>query len=156
MSTRPSSCPKCGHELSRARSPQDHRRFFAVIQRAYENWNHAHEFQPTSSEHLRAFLLCRAGYHDVTTVPVEFVEGEPQLLKLVSLAVEASVKAALASGDFAFTRIHGEGIAVFRPKSISWSTIDQKAFGPIREAVEEVIEAETGIKIEDMLKERAA
>ena len=148
-------CPHCGVELVKVRSVKDHRRFFGVIAKAFDNWPEAHEFQPTSSEHLRAWLLCRAGYHTVETIPVEHsgAEVQPAILKLVSLAVEGSVKAALAEGDYAFTRVHGSGIAVFRPKSIGFATLDQKAFGPLREAVEQIIEIAIGVKADELLKE---
>jgi hypothetical protein len=146
-------CPHCGTELTKVRSIRDHRRFFGIIAATYNQWPERNEFQPTSAEHLRAWLLCRAGYHKVQMIPVEFAEDQPGLMKLVSLAVEGSVKAALSEGDYAFTRPYGAGIAVFRPKSMDFATMDQKDFGPLREAVEQIIEAEIGVKSDDLLRE---
>ena len=147
------NCPNCGFKLtehSKARSPADHRRFFKLIGATYHHWPESSEFQPDNAEHLRAYLLCKAGYRDVTTIPVEFGEDQPVLMRLVALAAEAAVKAAKG---FAFIRPHGQALAVFFAKSIAWDKLDQKHFNKIRDAVEEVIEAETGMKPDDILKQ---
>jgi hypothetical protein len=150
------NCPNCGFKLSehaKARSPSDHRRFFAVIHAAFHHWPENSEFQPDNAEHLRAYLLCKAGYRDVTTIPVEFAEDQPALLRLVSLAAEGAVKAAKG---YAFIRPHGSALAVFSAKSIAWDRLDQKGFNKIREAVESVITAETDLKPDDILKHTEA
>lgn len=147
-------CPNCGFTLTEhARSSPDHRRFFGLIRAAFHHWPEASEFQPDNEEHLRAFLLCKAGYRDVTTIPCEFAENEPAVLKLVALAAEGAVKAAKGH---AFIRPHGAAIAVFSAKSLAWDKLDQKAFNKVREAVEEVIKAEIGIEPDQLLKENDA
>lgn len=161
MSRHEKSCPECGSLLTRGRSLQDHRRLFGMIGKAFENWPEAHAFQPASVDQLRAWLTCRAGHYESTPIFVEDIQLFPEekrdvAFKLVSLAVEAAVKAALAEGSYAFTRIHGDAIAVFRPKSIAWSQVDQKAFGPIREAIENEIEAALGCRVDQLLKAEAA
>lgn len=149
-------CPSCGFVMdqhAKGRSLPDHRRFFGVIRAAYHHWPEAHEFQPDSAEHLRAWLLCKAGYRDVTSIPVEFAEDQPALLRLVALAAEGAVKAAKG---YAFIRPHGAGLAVFSAKSIAWDKLKQSQFHEIRDAVEHVIEAETGLKPDDLLRETEA
>jgi hypothetical protein len=132
------------------RSPEDHRRFFGVIRAAFHHWPEAHEFQPDSEEHLRKWLLIKAGYRDVTTIPVEYADAQPAMLQLVVLTVEAAMKAA---GGYAFVRPHGVGLAIFAAKSIKWDTLSQKKFNIVRDAVESVIKAETGLEPDDILKE---
>ena len=100
-------CPQCGH-VADSRSTPDHRRFFARIHAAFHHWPEAHEFQPDDAEHLRAWLLCKAGYRDVTTIPVEYADSEPALLRLVTLTVEGAVKAA-KGGQIEF-RVEKAGI----------------------------------------------
>ena len=147
-------CPKCGSALHKPRSTEDHRRFFGLIKAAFDHWPEAHEFHPDSPEHLRAWLLCKAEYRDVTMIDLEFADADASLSKLAILAIEAAIKAA---GAYAFVRPNstGRAAAVFRPKSISFDALDQKKFAPLREAVEHVIEVETGLKAEDLLKEAA-
>jgi hypothetical protein len=50
-------CVRCGFDSGGERSPRSQRFFHAVLQNAYENWPHRHPHQPTSCEHLRAWLL---------------------------------------------------------------------------------------------------
>ena len=45
---------------------------------------------------------------------------------------------------------------VFSAKSINFETLDQKAFAPVREAVEAMIETETGIKPDELLRQMEA
>lgn len=148
------SCPHCGCDLVKPRSLADHRRFFAALNKAFLHWREG-DFVPTSPEHLRAWLLVQAGYSDVTSVSLEWLDN-PHLVSLARLSIEASVAAALGQGDFAFTRPSGNQIEVLRAKSISFSTLDQKAFGRLREKVEEIIEAHIGVKVDQLLREEAA
>lgn len=143
-------CQHCGKPVEKGHSSADHRRLFGLIGAAFHQWPESHEFQPDDAEHLRAWLLCKAGYRTVTTIPVEYAEDQPAMLKLVMLTVEAAIKAAKGH---AFVRPHGSAIAVFHPKSLSNAAADRQTFGRVREAVEEVIAAETGLSAEQLLKE---
>lgn len=141
-------CGHCGKPLSN-RSESDHRRFFGLVRAAFHHWPEGHEFAPDNAEHLRAYLLCKAGYRTVTTIPVED-DATPAMMTLVMLTAEAAIKAART---YAFTRPHGQSIAVFTAKSINWATLSQKAFNDVRDAVTEVIESETGQTAETLLRE---
>jgi hypothetical protein len=157
------SCPSCGSMLTKARSPSDHRRLFALINKAFLHWPHNHEFKPDSADHLRAYLQCRAGHCTSTPVFVDDVdtsaftkEQMDVAFRLVAVAVASTVKAALEEGDYAFPRIRGLTAVVYRPRSIAWASLDQKAFGPIREAIETEIEIALGVKADELLKAEAA
>jgi hypothetical protein len=143
-------CPHCGGVLEKPRSSADHRRFFKLISAAFSQWPEGHEFQPDNAEHLRAWLLCKAGYRETTTVPVEYAEGQPAMLRLVSLTVESAVKAA---NGFAFIRPHGAAVAVHKARSIKFEKLSQKSFGPLRDAVTEIITAEIGVDASTLLRE---
>jgi hypothetical protein len=135
----------------KARSPQDHRRFFGVIRAAFMHWpeKSASGFQPEDPEHLRAWLLCRAGYKTVKEVP--FDELWPDAMRhLAVLAVEAALKAAKS---YAFVKPSPSGFYVFSPKSLDFETLGQKEFGAVREQVEEVIQVETGKTASELLRE---
>jgi hypothetical protein len=133
----------------RVRSPQDHRRFFGVCRAAFMHWPEQHEFQPEDPEHLRAWLLCRAGYKSVTEIPFE--ESWPEAMQqLAMLTAEQVLKAAKSH---AFVRPHPGGLFVFTPKSLAWESLGQKEFGQVRESVEEVIKCETGREASELLRE---
>ena len=146
-------CSQCGADAKAQRSSPDHRRFFALINAAHHHWPENHEFTPDDADHLRKWLLCKAGFREVVTIPVEYAEAQPSMMKLVSLTVEAAVRGA---GGHAFIRPHGSAIAVFKAKSIAWDKIGQKQFNSIRDAVTEVIETELGMSADTLLREHEA
>ncbi len=59
------TCPACSFRFSEKakvdRSTPEHRRYFAMIKAAFDNWPIGHQFQPLDSAALRTFLQCRAG-----------------------------------------------------------------------------------------------
>ena len=157
------SCPHCGCDLVKPRSPADHRRLFALFNKAFHQWPHAHEFKPDSSEHLRAYLQCKAGYRVSTPVFVDdpgisaFTQEQQNVaFRMVESTVTATVAATLAEGDYAFPRVRGNTAVVYRPRSIAWAALDQRAFVPIREAIEAEIETALGVKADQLLREEAA
>lgn len=157
------SCPECGAVLERPRSKPHHNRLFALISAAAENWPESHEFQPEGAtdharaEHLRAWLLCKAGYSQAREVPVAYSDDNPGLAKLTAIAIEAAFREAKT---YAFVRPHPHGgsCAVYSPRSIAWAKLSQKDFTPIAEAIEGVIESVVGVDAETLLRghERAA
>ena len=146
------TCPHCGCVIVKGRSSPDHRRFFAMIRAAYDHWPAKHEFQPDSAEHLRAWLTCKAGYRESTIIdlPDGATDG---MQRLFVLAIEASVKAADGLG---FVRPYNGSVVVFKPRSIAWDTLGQREFAAVRDAISDVIEAETGITVDALLREKAA
>lgn len=148
-------CVNCGFPLtehSRARSPQDHRRFFKLVHSTFHHWPEANAFTPDNAEHLRAFLLIKAGYRDVTIIPCpEYADAKT--LQMITTAAAAALK---ASKTYAFIRPHAGGLAVFAPKSIAWDKLDQSGFNQIRDAVEAVIKQETGMDAQTILEQTEA
>ena len=143
MSARHDCCPHCGCEIGdrKRRSVPDHRRLFALIKQAFDNWPEAHEFTPESPEHLRAWLTCKAGWRKST--PIQFGSRTDQ--SLMVLAMTAAIRAA---GGNAFVVPHGTGVAVIAPRSMCFKGMGQQEFGLLRDSIEGVIELETGINCE--------
>jgi len=148
-------CPTCQQDVKADRSSQDHRRFFGLIAAAFHHWPESHEFTPDNPESLRAWLLCKAGYCERTSIDCEWADNAaaPGYAKLVAIACEATMRASKGQG---FIRVHGDRIVVFSPKSIAWDKIGQKAFNEVRDAVSAVIEQELGIGADTLLKEHEA
>lgn len=146
------SCPHCGGILTKGRSLSDHRRFFALIHAAYQQWPESHDFQPRSSEHLRAWLTAKAGWRDTTQIDLP-EESTESMKRLFALSIEAAIK---ASGGTAFVVPYRDCVAVVTPRSIAWDKIDQKEFGKLRDGVTDLIEAVVGVTADQLLKEKAA
>jgi hypothetical protein len=141
-------CEHCGRPTTKPRSAADHRRFFGVINAAFDQWPESFEFVPDDAEHLRSWLLCKAGYRETVSIPVE--GDDESVARLAVLAVEGALKAA---HSHAFVRPYSHGIVVFLPKSLNWSTLGQRQFVEVREAVESEIEKVIGVKCDALLKE---
>lgn len=143
MSARHQNCPECGCEIGerKRRSVPDHRRLFALIKQAFDNWPEAHEFTPENPDHLRAWLVCKAGWRDTTAYDL----GDKADAAVVAIALEAGIRAAKGTG---FVRVHGRSVAVITPKSMGFLAMGQAEFGLLRDAITDIIKAETGIDAE--------
>ncbi len=137
------ACPTCGGK----RSSEDHRRFFGLIAAAFKHWPEAHEFQPDSAEHLRAWLLCKAKHRNVALIGRGDDEAE------FANAVALTVAALRQLKEYHFDVPVSSGVALVSPKSISYSDVSQKQFNAIRDDVTAIIEAELGVSADRLLKE---
>ena len=157
MANKPSHCPHCGAITGKVRSLPDHRRFFGMIGKAFDNWPHDHSYQPPSAEHLRAYLLISAGYVDVEFIPVaEECAQNPAIMAILRHAIEATHAALSRKRGYSLTRVSAAGVEIITPRSINFETLSQKEFGPIRQAVEEILETTLGVTAEQLLREKAA
>jgi hypothetical protein len=154
------TCPVCGFTdkgKGKPRSIDQHRRFYGLVAKAFEQWPHAAEFQPESAEHLRKYLICRAGpqWRNVTEIPVPFAEDQPALTRLAATMMQ---QAAEAAGGYAFPRVDANGgrVALYTAKSIKFAEMPHLEFCALSEAVDEVIKAELGVEPDDLLKAEAA
>lgn len=69
---------------------------------------------------------------------------------VAAMATREAIKAAKGN---AFVVVTKAGLGIVTPKSIAWDKLSQTEFGKLRDAVEEVLWAEAGIKANDLLKD---
>jgi hypothetical protein len=149
-----SHCPSCGCELvakagGKPRSVEQIRRYFAMIRAAFHHWPESHERQFANSEELRTWLQMKAGAREVgAQIPLTGMGKERAML-----LAEAAIRGA---GSFAFPVIHGDTLVIFKPKSISFGKMAHSDFCRLSDEVAGVIEEETGITTNDLLKHEAA
>jgi hypothetical protein len=127
------------------------RRFFGVLRGMFSHWPEHAEFQPHSEEHLRKWVLCKAGHCETTDIALIYAEDQPSVTLETSAVVEAAIKAA---GSFAFVRPDRNGgrIRIFNAKSIAFDKLDQTTFNKLNDDIEAVFAAETGLNPADVLK----
>ena len=154
------TCPVCGFTdkgKGKPRSIDQHRRFYGLVAKAFEHWPDHAEFRPESAEHLRKYLICRAGpqWRNVTEIPVPFAEDQPGLTRLAAHLMQ---QAAEAAGGYAFPRVdmNGGRVALYTAKSIKFAEMPHLEFCALSEAVDEVIKAEMGVEPDQLLKAEAA
>lgn len=136
-------CPTCPHE-KKHRSLQDHRRLMGIISAAFDQWPEQHQFSPNDAEHLRAWLICKAGPEFRTVTTFEVSDADAKLKEQISEIVR---------GRNTFPGWHGSVLYKVEPKSMSFRKMGQKEFGRLREAIEDVIFAEVGVPASQLLKE---
>lgn len=142
MSERCKDCPNAGGN----RSLQDHRRLMGIIAAAYDQWPERRGlFQPLSSEHLRSWLICKAGpgWRKVSTFDITGFSDE-----------QRAVMSSAVMGAHTHCGITGDVLYKIEPKSMKFANMNQAEFGKLRDAICEVIAAEIGVPAEQLLKER--
>lgn len=149
MRSKEAYCPACGYVLRKPRSLKAHRLFFAVIEAAFDNWPHDHpEIEPKGREHLRAWLLCKAGY--CHTIGERLNQDDGDVQRMVQF-MEAVNNRMIAEGvQYFFRDIYKQNIVAYVPRSIAWSELDERDFAQVREAVFHQIETHTHLKIEEL------
>lgn len=111
-------------EVVKARSEASHKHFFACVHDAWSNLPETMAAEFPSSEHLRKWALCKAGFCNMTKI------------------VCADNAAAIAAGalmqamdTYAICEVSGRVITVFRAKSQSSRAMGAKDFQDSKEAV---------------------
>lgn len=131
------------------RSSKHHRLFFGAIIKAFMNWPDSHEFKPQDDEHLRAWLLCKAGYRDVTTHELQ----DASMAESVAAMIEASINQSKAHG---FAVYNNNLVYVLTPKSISWGKLPQEEFNKISQSVSDILKAEINMSLDDFKNQEEA
>lgn len=139
------TCPHCGSSHGTRSSP-DHRRLMGIIAAAYDQWPERKGlFQPMSAEHLRAWLICKAGPDFRTVATFDMTGFTPEQRALTAKAV---------AGERAIVGQQDQWLYKIEPKSMKFEKMKQAEFSRLRDAICEVIEAEIGVPAERLLKER--
>lgn len=150
-------CPECGYVLDDAlaiHSPKQFKAFHHMVRLALESWPEAHlEIQPEGAtktarfEHLRAWLLCKAGWRRVL--------GERLSSTVLATAAEqynfAMALVRAARSDYCFPAEHNGMIVVVMPKSMK--NVSHEDLQPVFDEVMFIIERETDIKVEFIKQE---
>ena len=151
-------CPHClcdmDPEKGKPRSLDQMRRFFGVLRTIYNHWPEAvEEFQPHSEEHLRKWILCKAGHGTVVQTLTMPRTSNPSLMAaLMSFAEQ------LLEIDNRFGRWKGSTLAIYEAKSIAFHKLGQAAFNRLNDEVEAAYKEVTGLDPDEVLNqtERAA
>lgn len=113
-----------------------------MIRAAYDHWPDSHQFRPESEEHLRAWLICKAGYHTVQTIDIA---DNP------NTAVVQVAAAYAQAGKWHFSKTAGTRLMVFAPKSMSFDKMPHHDACKLFDHIAEIIEAETDLRIDDIM-----
>lgn len=139
------TCAHCGSPL-RHRSDVHHRLFFGVLAKAFDCWPESAKFQPADAEHLRTYLLIKAGHFEKLDLRCD----NPDAISLED-QLRAIIKTISDKPPLMHT--YAWGVRIFYPKSISYAAADRKVFNEVSQKVFEILEAQLGVPIEELKKE---
>lgn len=140
------TCPRCG---DKDRSTPQHRRFFKLVSVAYEHWPETYnKFRPENSEHLRAYLLCKAGWR----TEVSFEMKNRQAINIAALAVKSLMR---QMGNYTWVAMKGEALVVYAPKSISYKEAKHREICRVFTDAEDIICDIIGVRNGDELLKEA-
>lgn len=134
--------------MSKPRSVDQHRRFFGVMKAVFHHWPEDHPFRPDNAEHLRSWLLVRAGHHTVKTFYLN--DDATETARLIPIVI------ATMTGKHSWCRSRGNELHVCVPQSIAFDKMEHAAFCKLNDDVDEVIRVETGLDPEKLLRETEA
>lgn len=149
-------CPECGctfdgKRASKARSLPQHRRLFGLVKAAFANWPEGHDFQPANEEHLRKWLIAKAGHFDTRTFELPET-GDPVLMSRMMEFAEKLLEVDDDDGH-RFGRWRGSKLTVFIPKSMSFKKLPHKEACELFDEIGAVIEQAIGVPADRLLKE---
>ena len=140
-------CPACGYvpekRKGKPRSVPQHKRYFALIRAAFSHWPEAHRFKPLTEERLRKWLQAKAGHAVVNTIDTEGMTGE-QIVAALAAAI-------MVADPIHFVSATGKRLHIIQSMSINFDSLPHLAACALFDDVAQVIEAETGLKVDDIM-----
>ena len=144
-------CPVCDSDLvwighnSKPRSYEQHKRYFKMVDLAFDHWPAKHKRQFSDAEECRKFLQMKAGWFlEASRMPVMGMRAETAVV-----FAEAMFKAA---GSFAIAMQQGDDIVVWKPKSIKYEKLSHTKACELFEKVNWIIRDEIGVSGDELLE----
>jgi len=91
------------------RSLDQHRRFFGLVRACFHHWPEAHEFQPDNEEHLRAYLLVKAGHRSIKEFYIAETAANESIAQLIPIV------SAVMLHRYCWSWVSGDAIKVCAP-----------------------------------------
>ena len=128
------------------RSVQQHRRFFGLVRALFHHWPESIEFQPDNEEHLRAYLLVKAGHRSVKTFYPEVTGVSADFAKMIPIV------SAMMLNRYCWAWADGEAVKVCAPESTAFHKLPHKKACQVLNDVEDFVRT-LGIEPDEVLKE---
>ena len=145
------ACPNCEatfdiEKAGKPRSPEQHKRFWALMNAAFHHWPEMHEQKFSTVNEARAWLTMKAGWRELKIkLPLAGVRPE--------IAIVLATAAMRAAGSNAIATHHKGQLCIWTPKSIRFDKMKHLEFCSLNQAVEDVIKAELEITGDELLEQ---
>ena len=128
------------------RSVPQHRRFFGLVRAIYHHWPEHLEFQPDNEDHLRAYLLVKAGHRSVKTFYPEVKGVSADFAKMLPIV------SAMMLNRYCWAWADGEAVKVAAPESTAFQKLPHKKACQVLNDVEDFVRT-LGIEPDEVLKQ---
>jgi hypothetical protein len=133
----------------KARSLAQHKRFFGLMTALYVHWPDSEKFKPDSMEHLRAYVLCKAGHRSIKSFYTDPNDG----VSAAGLVKILPIIAQMMLDVFCWVwEVGDDEIRVCVPLSIKFELLPHKKACEVFDAVDEYIRS-VGFDPDQLLKE---
>lgn len=129
------------------RSLDQHRRFFGLCRALFLHWPEAHAFKPDNEEHLRAYLLVKAGHRSVKEFFIAETEANESIAQLIPIV------SAVMMNRYCWAWVEGEAIKVCAPLTTNFREMKHADACKVYDAVDAYL-ISIGIDPEQYLKEQ--
>tara|TARA_R110000823_G_scaffold39872_1_gene106233 strand:- start:159 stop:671 length:513 start_codon:yes stop_codon:yes gene_type:complete len=125
-----------------ARSQSSHNHYFAALNEGWQNLPEHLAERFATAEHLRAFALIKAGYHDSHSITCAS--------KAEALRVAAFVR---PTDEFSIVTVNEATVTRYVAQSQSMRAMGKQKFQESKSAVLEIVSAMVGVQPEDLRRE---
>lgn len=133
-------------KITQPRSNPHNSFFFAFLRETFDAWPSTHAFQPRdSSDHLRAWLLVKAGFSE--QIEVDWPENKMQAVHAANTL--KVVVNRFSRGKPFWVKIVGLKVVAAWPMSIAFENMDEEEFKRVTTIVFSVIYAEAGLDVDE-------
>ncbi len=138
-------CQTCGQTLQKRRSVPQLRRYMALMDAAFMHWPEGHARQFTNATELRKHYEMVAGYKDVAAqIPLSGISRE-RAIHLAEMVLRSV-------GNFAEPYMADDVLIIYKPRSVSFESLNSRDASALFDDVATIIEQETGFSPEDLLR----
>lgn len=131
------------------RSIDQHRRFFGLVRACFHHWPESEKFQPDNEEHLRAYLLVKAGHRSIKEFYLTDKSANAEVAHVIPIIT------AMMLHRYCWSWVEGDAIRVCAPLTTKFSEMPHKEACKVYDAVDEYLRS-IGIDPEQLLSETEA
>lgn len=135
--------------MDKQRSLPQHRRFHGLVRACYHHWPESHTFQPDNEEHLRAYLLVKAGHRSIKEFYLADTAANEDVARLIP------VVAAMMLHRYCWAWVDGEAIKVCAPLTTAFRDMKHEEACKVYDAVDQYL-LSIGMDPEQLLRETEA
>jgi len=139
-------CPTCKQVVPHPRNYERHKALFGMLKPAFYYWPDpdVEPFRPNDAEHLRAWLLVKAGWRESEDLKISGTSSKYATIMAMAFLNRKREKTAVHFEELK------DGIRVYWPKSVAYNKCSEDQFKKVLTSVTEIVEDIIGVSVKEM------